>query len=237
MRRPDRPTAETDWQAKAQEAWERSGVYQLLAALFAGEPSPALLATLGQGPLAEALESLGANLTHELVELGQEDAAAALASEYTRLFLGPGPHLAPYESLYRGDPGQRRLWGEPAVRIRRFVRFLGLEFERDYGGIPDHLSVELDLMCKLTEREARAWDDEDLEGAAECLGHERRVLVEHLARWVPSFCQQVQAQAQCEFYRQASNLLRQFVAVDTEVVERSLVMCEGLRPDVAGKGP
>ncbi|MFQ6097901.1 MAG: molecular chaperone [Armatimonadota bacterium] len=236
MRRPETGTARTDCQAKAQEARQRSSVYHLLATLFAEEPSPALISALTHGSLAEALSSVGLRLLRDAPESHEQDAADSLALEYTRLFLGPGPHVGLYESLYRGRPESRHLWGEPAVRVKRFAEFLGLQFEADYGGIPDHLSVELEIMRSLTRREAEAWQAGELGAITWLLRHERRFLEEHLTRWVPRFCARVKQRASLDFYRQASALLQQFLTVDAATVRESLLTLKGTNLAAAAGG-
>jgi len=48
------------------------------------------------------------------------------------------------------------------------MNLTSLKYRPDYTGIPDHISVELELMQKIAQREAKAWE-EDREGALRCL--------------------------------------------------------------------
>ncbi len=154
-----------------------------------------------------------------------DETVEALAVEYTSLFVGPGPHLTPCESVWRGGGGL--LWGESTAQVKRFIEDSGLRFQPDWSGLPDHVSVELEFMGRLCSHEAGLW------GAAErlgdlrmCLETEEGFLCDHLSAWVPSFCDRV-AERSDGYYGQMARLARDFLASDIEHVRQAVLKVAG----------
>ncbi len=201
-----------DWQEMAERAKCRAGVYGLLVPIFGGEPEAELLARISTREFREALHSLGVDLDGEL-EPGRAD---ELAVEYTRLFLGPGPHIPPYESVHR--EGEGKLYGESSVHVREFVRSLGLEYRPGGAAFPDHIEVEFELMQKLIAREQEAWEAKDIESAKRCLEFEDTFIREHLGQWVPGFCDRVIDETTSTFYRNMAKLAREYVRLEEKEV-------------------
>jgi putative dimethyl sulfoxide reductase chaperone len=124
---------------------------------------------------------------------------AGRQEEYERLFVGPGrAPCPPYESLWRGDAPRRergRLMGDCAADVSRIYGALGLQ-PKD-GELPDHIALELEAYAFAVER----GEDE----AAE-------TLVEHLAAWVPGFCEAVEAEARQPYYAELARQTSAWVA-------------------------
>ena len=100
-----------------------------------------LSAALGSDPLA------GLDLSDP------EAAVEALAVEYCRLFIGPGGHLPPVESVVLGEG---RFWGKTTEKVTNFYRMESLALAQDSDNLPpDHLSVELDCIGMLEEDSKR----------------------------------------------------------------------------------
>ena len=59
------------------------------------------LHNIRQVALLEALEDVGVDLRGDFLDRDDEDLAEELTIEYTRLFLGPGKHIPPYEAAQR----------------------------------------------------------------------------------------------------------------------------------------
>jgi hypothetical protein len=118
---------------------------------------------------------------------------AADGREYAQLF---SFQLYPYASVYLGPEGM--MGGEAADRVAGFWRAVGHEPPSE----PDHLSGLLGLYAALLEAEDR------LDGAERSLtGRSRAALLhEHLAPWVFSFLQRVEALAG-KFHRAWAGLL------------------------------
>ncbi len=142
-----------------------------------------------------------------------------MAVEFTRLFLGPGSHISPHESVFvEADGGVGGLWGEKTVEVKKFIETAGLAYGSDFTGIPDHVSVELEFLQKLAEWEAGKWAENDTENAVFCLGVEKRFIEEHLGKWVPELCDKVAARAELPFYREMAGVTKKFIEYEQRTI-------------------
>jgi len=114
----------------------------------------------------------------------------ALLGEYERLLNGPGrAPCPPYESLWRGDGPRReqgRLMAAAASDVVHLYREIGLQVRADAHELPDHVAIEWEAL-------AFAFDH-----AASEVGE--ALVTEHLAIWIPPFCDAVAAEAEQPFY-------------------------------------
>ena len=131
-----------------------------------------LLASLGNDPLAG-------------LDLGDSQATLqALAVEYCQLFIGPGGHLPPVESVVLGEGG---FWGATTEQVVDFYHSVEISLPRDGRMLPDHLSMELDCLAVLEETNR---------------GDKAGVFArEHILRWLPSLIQHVTERGTIAFYR------------------------------------
>ena len=94
----------------ADAATARSHIYGLLATVFRAEPSEAFLKEMKDAGSAGVFSDLGIDLGEEFLGRSERELADDLAVEYARLFLGPGEHISPHESVHGevdgGDWGQ-----------------------------------------------------------------------------------------------------------------------------------
>ena len=204
----------------AATALERSQFYALLAAIFNQEPGIEFLEQLRgeafQSLLAQSGFSLGDEFTRESPDTLQKE----LSEEFTRLFLGPGKHIAPYESVQL-KRGSGTLWGEETVMVKRFIEAAGFNYENDFIGIPDHISVELEFLSRLAGVEAGAWAAGNVVAADNALEWQRDFVSRHADKWMPDFCCKVTQQARLSFYGTFALVLRQFLAGEkTEIADR-----------------
>ena len=215
----------------AETATARSHVYGLLAGVFRAEPSAALVEHMRSGGFSEALSGLGLTLGDSFHAASSDQLVEDLALEYTRLFIGPGPQLSPHESLHvdSGSPSDTTLWGPQTVEVKRFIEATGLRYEEGFTGLPDHISAELELMQKLAERESRASTEGEEEDAEWCQDVQKRFLEDHLARWVPGFCDKVEDQASSSFYREMASLTKAFLQFEQTTLKRATDGARGAR--------
>lgn len=225
-----RPKA-TAAQSAPPEAWRRlaatrSNVYGLLALVFRDAPTSQVVAQFRAPPLAGALSDLGYDAAEHLTG-NLEAVTQCLRREYTRVFIGPPPRVSLYGSVHHDEEGQ--LWGESTVRMKRLVEGAGLSFQGNWGSIPDHIAVELELMQRLAAREAELWaqravaaergTDDVGEQLALCLRAEGEVLRRHLSRWGARFCDRVVQEPTASFYREMARLTKALVLSDVENTE------------------
>ena len=207
----------------------RSHCYGLFALVLRDSPTSDAIAQLRAPPLSEALSDLGYDPASDLAG-DLEQVTQQLSEEYTRVFIGPGPHAAPFGSVYHEREGG--LWGDSTVRLKRLIEWLGLSFQGNWDSIPDHVSTELELMQRLAAHEAGLW--EAAGGHAEpapadhedelrrCLETEQEFLRDYLCTWLPKFCHRASSLASMPFYREIVGLAEQFVAQDLEQVDSVL---------------
>jgi TorA maturation chaperone TorD len=197
----------------AETASARANVYGLLADIFREEPSETLLSRLRAPEFSGALQALDLSLDEVFGNTPQEQLAENLAIEYTRLFLGPGSHIPPNESMHVasrfGEPNS--LWGAATVAVKKFMEGAGLKVADSFPGMPDHITAEFEFMQQLLLKEAEAWSNYDEELGANILKIEKRFYDEHLSLWVSCFCDKVIEASNDSFYGQFSEVTKAFV--------------------------
>lgn len=197
----------------AEMATARANVYGLLANVFREEPSEALLSKLGEPEFSGVLQALDISLNEMFENTSHAQLAEDLALEFTRLFIGPGSHISPHESMHRearfGE--QKSLWSKQTVAVKKFMAAAGLKTDDSFSGMPDHFSAEFEFMQQLLLKEAEAWTNEECELGANILTIEKRFYEEHLSQWVANFCDRVIDAARHPFYRQFSEVTKGFL--------------------------
>ena len=132
---------------------------------------------------------------------GISDAALeTLQAEYTRLFIGPGPVLAPpWESVYFSE--ERLLFQRETFQVRAWYARFELTVPNLHREPDDHIGLELSFVARLAELALQAIQAREQEGFQEALEAQRRFLAEHLLKWGPGWCSRVEATSGSEFYR------------------------------------
>ena len=205
----------------ADVARQRSNIYGLLATIYREEVGKALLKQIRHARFQGALSHLGVQLGGEFLNLPEEKLIEDLAVEYARLFLGPGKHISPHESVHlTKEEGGGSLWGAATVKVKKCIECSGIEYKSDYRGMPDHISVELEFMQELTKREAQAWEDKDQDTVFWCLKTENRFIDEHILLWIPLFCEKVIKDAELSFYREVAKLTKRFLKFEQRELEK-----------------
>ena len=211
------PAVEVD--RMAETARQRSQLYGFLAALYRHEPTAAFLRRLRQPEFSKALSGAGCRLERDVFGRPEDELADELAVEFTRLFIGPGKHVSPHESVHR-DAGGGQLWGEATGEVMSFINRCGFAFSPEYLGLPDHISVEMEFMEALVAREAGAWGRSDPGEATKFLKLEKDFIDNHLGRWIPRFCREVTACADQTFYGKIAGLTAAFVESENKAMGR-----------------
>ncbi len=216
----------------AETAKQRSNVYSLLATIFHKELTTPLLKQIKDPKFLGVLSEQGVQLENDILQKPEDEVIEDLAVEYTRLFLGPGKHISPHESVHheRDDGDWGKLWGKDTVLVKKFIETAGLEYKSEYTGIPDHVSVELEFMQQVTKREAQAWEEKDNDGALYCLKMEKKFIEEHLVPWLPLFCDKVIKDAELSFYREMAKLTKNFIELEKEEIDNYLSEAQKVAP-------
>ena len=203
-------------------AEHRSSIYGFLAAVYRQELTSELLQQMKAQQFQEVLSNLGVKLNNGFFQNSEKELLENLAIEYTRLFVGPGKHIPPYESVHHKKEGVQsgQLWGELTGEVKNIIEFSGLKYKSEYTGMPDHISVELEFMQHVVQREAQAWQADDDETALRCLKNEKKFVDEHLLGWIPDFCQKVSKAAEMPFYREMAGLTRSFIEFEKQELKK-----------------
>ena len=204
-----------------EEAFQRGSIYGFLARVFRKEVSPDMLARIKAPEFREVLSDMKVKLGDEFFSGPDDELIEDLAVEYTRLFLGPGRHISPHESIHyeRDDGDWGSHWGASTVEVKKFVESLGLEYKETDRSIPDHISVELELMQKVIEKEKQAWSDTSGKDALHYLKIEKMFMEDHIMKWIPLFCDKVVADAELSFYREMAELTKSFLQTDMKNIQ------------------
>ena len=213
-------------QAKKQElaplANHRATIYGFLAAIYRQEVSSDLLKRIKDPQFLEVLSNLGVDLNNGFFQKPEHELLQDLAVEYAHLFVGPGKHISPHESVHhKRDDGQYgQLWGPSTAEVKNFIESSGLEYQPVYTGLPDHISVELEFMQHVVMREEQAWKDDDKETALLCQENGKKFVDEHLFRWIPKFCEEVITEADLPFYREMARLTKTFIEFEKQELNK-----------------
>jgi TorA maturation chaperone TorD len=206
-------------------ARQRSNIYGLLATVYSREVTADLLHTMNECQLLELLSEVGHWSEDTFFQRPEGELLEDLAVEYARLFVGPGKHISPHESVHhpREDGQWGQLWGKSTADVKKFIEAAGFHYETEYKGLPDHISVELEFMEHVTRREAKAWSEDDEDRARYCREIENKFTEEHLGQWIPLFCEKVAREAELTFYRDIAVLTKNFLEFEREEMDMDSV--------------
>lgn len=167
--------------------------------------------------LLEAIESFDDEAVDELISAVVRSAPSADDLErhtvdHSRLFVGPFKLLAPpYGSIYLEDG---KFMGNSTLAVSNLYRQEGLDIV--LKDAPDHISVELEFMHYLALGEANAHENSDPGLAESFRDKQESFLRTHLGDWIEPFTNNVETNAQTDFYKTLARITRQFVLEDIE---------------------
>jgi TorA maturation chaperone TorD len=186
-------------------------MFGLVARVFSGRPTEGMLDGIRDPQMLESLSAFGVVFEGDFLETEIDRLAGDLAEEFVRLFIGPGPHIAAYESVYIQAPDEDlpRLWGKATVEVANFYLEAGLDLPT--GQTPDHLGLELEAMAVLAEAEAESWENGDPDGAEEIFDMQLDFCRQHLRLWVPKICSDIENETVSSFYRNMALLTASLV--------------------------
>jgi TorA maturation chaperone TorD len=210
--RVDRTTRSASPDDLARTALERSELYGFLATIFREEMSAENLRRIRSAEFMLALGDAGITLDGDIAQQPEAELLEEMAVEYTALFLGPGGHISPYESVHAESGGA--LWGRSTGEVKRYIESAGFAYDPEDRRMPDHISVELEFMAALAGQEARAYRDEDYAEASRRIGLQKKFLANHLGKWAPAFCRQVAERSELPFYRGIARLAAAFLEAE-----------------------
>ncbi len=112
-------------------AGHRSSINGFLATVYRQEVTSELHRQIKTKQLQEVLSSLGVKLNKGFFQDSEKELLENLAIEYTRLFVGPGKHISPHESVHHKKEGVQsgQLWGELTGQLKNIIESSGLEYK------------------------------------------------------------------------------------------------------------
>jgi TorA maturation chaperone TorD len=190
----------------------RADLARLLAACYY-QPGPEFAEEKVFDAILQAASAVDERWAPAARRLGAAFASADLQDllvDYTRLFIGPVGTLArPYGSVWL-DERQTLMQDSTRAVVALYLEG-GFEITEDFRDLPDHVAAELEFLYLLLFRQAEAKRSGDAEAAADYSGLHRRLLDEHLGRWVPPFVAAMRDGAETEFFRELAALTGSFV--------------------------
>jgi len=194
------------------ELESRLGLYRLFGRLLSKEVDQQLLDDFINPEFAAAIKQLGIRL--DQLTNADDLILQQLAIEFTRLFLGPGKHISPHESVQIQRDGM--LNDATTVRVKRFIEVAGYQFRADSKKYPDHICSEFEFMEALIIKQIEAIANGDLEEAETSKMLQNEFLQRHLALWIPQFCDAIQRTAKLAFYQQTGQAVYAFIKMEVE---------------------
>ena len=188
-------------------------VHEMLAGLFLREPTSAQIEQLGTGESGKRMSGLGYPVTAGLEHLDAAAREEAIAVEYCRLFIGPGPHLSPHEAVIRGE---NRHWGQATVDVSAAYAEAGFELRSEVHEMPDHVGVEFQFMATLLRTELDNRRQRRSVPEKRAREQRRQFLEEHLSRWLPDFAEAVAEASHLAFYRELSRFAADWVQAELD---------------------
>ncbi len=196
------------------ELKERAATYRLLAQLYRQELTEPLARRIVD---TEVLDSLARYGYERPSDFADAQNLSNLKREFTKVFIGPGKHIAPYGSVHHPDDKKKgQLWGETTTTVRLFAKEHGLSFKGEvYDGMPDHIGHELELFALLLEGEAEAVSSDEADKAERLENSQRYLHGQHLSRWIPVFCNKVEQETD-GLYAAIARLTRDLLGDEAE---------------------
>jgi TorA maturation chaperone TorD len=193
----------------------RADFCRFLAACYY-EPGPEFSEERLFDSMRAAAGQIDPELEANAMRLGKAYAFAnveELLVEYTRLFLGPGDAPArPYGSLWL-ETG-KSLMQDSTMAVQELYRAGGFELSDDFKELPDHIAAELEFLYVLLFHESRKGGAGTGEDPIDPGILRRKLLSEHVGRWVGPFTDALRAAAKVDFYRELADVTRRFVLAE-----------------------
>jgi len=171
--------------------------------------------------LIPKLKNICPEFDQKLFSKSINEVTETLAMEYSRIFIGPGKHISPYESVHVKDENGRTglLWGESAVDFKAWVEHYGLKIGERFGSIPDHFCTILEFMANIVGEEERFLNESNEKIIALCRKVEVEFFNKHIGNWMAELFNEVADFSTESFYKEMSKLACEFIGTEKELVK------------------
>ena len=195
---------------------DRMLTYQLLSSLYYVEANVDFLnqllhsASLPTGKLADYVCGLSAQ--------NLEEARVDIAADYARLFLGMSASpVSPYESVFTSP--EHLLMQDSRDEVLAMYRGEGFSYSSEDNLPEDHIGTEMEFMAALCQKEIDALEGGDIEEASRVAAVQKAFVSDHLAVWLPQFCDQVESRAKTLFYGGVAEITRDMLEAEKEFLQ------------------
>lgn len=181
----------------------RRSMYSFLARAFREEADVPFIEELKAvcSPDDELLGGLVASLAGS----DAESKRAELASDYARCLLGMhSDPVSPFESVWVSDA--HLMMQEPRDEVLETYRAEGVDVVDSFKLPEDHIAVEFEFMALLCQRALDALEKSDPVGLELAIKKQEAFLRDHLAPWVPDFCEKLRLRSTTDFYKELALL-------------------------------
>ncbi|HVJ04912.1 MAG TPA: molecular chaperone TorD family protein [Candidatus Saccharimonadales bacterium] len=171
------------------------------------------------GGIASKLNESGSTLSEDSFARDKAVLYQEMATEYARLFIGPGAAaVSPYETVQvdsgGGDPPLLMV-STTGTAVMAMYREANLNMTQGMNEPPDHIATELEFMYYLCGKEAASWQAGNNSEAKEWRVRQSKFANEHLCKWGIRFCEQVKTNTQQKFYLALSILASAFFQMES----------------------
>ena len=198
----------------------RADLARLLAACYY-QPGPELAEEKVFDAMLEAAVAIDPGWVPAVHRLGAAFVGVdpqELLIDYTRLFLGPTDTLAqPYGSVWLER--RQSLMQDSTDALLGLYADAGYEMDESFRDLPDHVAAELEFLYLLLFRQADAVRGGDARARAGWAALQRRLLDEHLGRWIAPFTAAIGAGAETGFYRELGGLTEAFIGSELRAAQ------------------
>ncbi len=203
--------------------FDRSQAYAFFSNVFLSEVSEEFLASFASC-CPEGSESLE-RFACMLETADHASVLSDLKADFAALFLNMSAHpVFTSESVYLSETHIMMQEQRDAV-LEEYAR-CGFAVSDSFREPEDHIAVELHFMSLLCGRAGALIESEDEASIdfdvalKENTAVQRRFVLEHLAKWVPEFCDAAIAGAHTLFYKGVAEMLKGFLAEEVRFVRR-----------------
>ncbi|MCC6473381.1 MAG: molecular chaperone TorD family protein [Burkholderiales bacterium] len=131
----------------------------------------------------------------------------AIVSDHMQLFVGPGKLLAaPWASVYADR--DRMVFQSVTNQVRDWYARYGLARAGNYREPEDHVGMEFGFLAHLTGLAIEALESGEARNIGVFLAARREFLSEHMTRWVPRWCREMESHARTQYYRGLARMSR-----------------------------
>lgn len=189
----------------------RRSMYSFLARTFREEADVPFIEELKAAcsPDDELLGGLAASLAGS----DTESKRVELASDYARCFLGMhSDPVSPFESVWVSDA--HLMMQEPRDEVLEMYRSEGVDVADSFKLPEDHIAIEFEFMALLCRRVLDALEENDPVALELAIEKQKAFLRDHLAPWVPDFCEKLRLRSTTAFYKELAHLAQSLIESD-----------------------